>query len=351
MKVNKIIVICGVLSLIFAFSTYSYFYNSKEISNPKVSIVIPVYNTEKYLDKCLDSVENQTLKEIEIICVNDESTDSSVKVLKKHRSKDPRIRIINQRHSGLSAARNTGINAARGEYIAFLDSDDMMLPKAYECIYNSAKEHDAEVIEFKSFNFTDGESVDFNEFSCDELDKIVVQREINDNPFITLSLNDNNVWDKVWKNSFIKENGLKFKEGLPSGEDYLFDWLAFPLVCKGVKSNNIFYIYRMKRPGSIVSTSNTVSVLNSNLIIIEEIFNNHDRFNFPGGEEWTLNALFRVFYNRITNELENQDDKIHFSEKVLGLLDDYLEKYKINLSIEHQKKIDILRSIANGNEL
>lgn len=90
----------------------------------KISIIVPVYNTEKFLEKCLNSLINQTLKDIEIICINDGSTDKSLQILEKFANKDKRIQIINQTNSGLSVARNIGIKKAKGEYIGFVDSDD-----------------------------------------------------------------------------------------------------------------------------------------------------------------------------------------------------------------------------------
>ena len=90
----------------------------------KISIIVPVYNTEKFLEKCLNSLIKQTLKDIEIICINDGSIDNSLQILRKFANKDKRIQIINQTNSGLSIARNAGINKATGEYIGFVDSDD-----------------------------------------------------------------------------------------------------------------------------------------------------------------------------------------------------------------------------------
>ena len=90
----------------------------------KISIIVPVYNTEKFLEKCLNSLINQTLKDIEIICINDGSTDNSLQILEKFANKDKRIQIINQTNSGPSIARNIGIKKAVGEYIGFVDSDD-----------------------------------------------------------------------------------------------------------------------------------------------------------------------------------------------------------------------------------
>ena len=94
--------------------------------NPEISIIIPVYNVEKYLDECLNSAANQTFENIEIICVNDGSTDGSLEILESHASKDKRIRIISQENKGVSSARNEGLDAARGKYIYFMDSDDYM---------------------------------------------------------------------------------------------------------------------------------------------------------------------------------------------------------------------------------
>lgn len=112
----------------------------------KVSIIVPVYNVDKYLEKCLDSLINQTLKDIEIICVNDGSTDTSQKILEKYSKKDNRITIINQDNAGLSVARNSGIDIAKGEYIGFVDSDDWIDSDFYEKLYNSAKNNDADIV-------------------------------------------------------------------------------------------------------------------------------------------------------------------------------------------------------------
>ena len=109
---------------------------------PFVSVIIPVYNAEKYLRECLDSVVNQTLREIEIICVDDGSTDSSPAVLAEYAARDPRVRVLTQENAGVGPARNAGIRAARGEFVAFLDPDDL-LPDAsvYEALYFYAKEN------------------------------------------------------------------------------------------------------------------------------------------------------------------------------------------------------------------
>ena len=111
----------------------------------KVSIIIPVYNAQKYLRRCLDSLINQTLKEIEIICINDGSTDNSLNILKEYEQNDSRIIIINQENSGIGKARNSGIKIAKGEYIGFVDADDWVDKDYYEKLYNAAKKYDSDI--------------------------------------------------------------------------------------------------------------------------------------------------------------------------------------------------------------
>ncbi len=108
-------------------------------NEPKISVIIPIYNMEKYLKECLNSVINQTLKDIEIICVNDGSIDNSLTILKEYEKKDKRIKIINQKNSGVAIARNRAIDISKGQFIAFLDSDDKIInDNSLENLYYAA---------------------------------------------------------------------------------------------------------------------------------------------------------------------------------------------------------------------
>jgi len=111
----------------------------------KVSIIVPVYNTEKYLEKCLNSLIKQTLEDIEIICVNDGSTDNSLDILNKFASNDSRIKVISQENKMQGAARNAGMFVASGEYIGFVDSDDWVDFNYYEKLYNAVKKYDVDI--------------------------------------------------------------------------------------------------------------------------------------------------------------------------------------------------------------
>ena len=179
----------------------------------KVSVVVPVYNTEKYLPKCLDSLLGQTLADIEVICINDASTDGSLDVLKKYAKNDDRIKVIDfTENKGVSVARNVGIDQAMGEYIGFVDSDDFVDLDFYEKLYNKVLETDADVVKG-------------NIYDCDEN---------GNNPTLTSFYDINNKIRKnpayflygftsaIYKTSFIKENKIHFPEDVTHFEDPYF---------------------------------------------------------------------------------------------------------------------------------
>lgn len=200
-----------------------------------VSVIIPVYNVEKYLPKCLDSVIGQTYKNLEIICVNDGSPDNSAAILESYAEKDGRIRIINQENTGLSGARNTGIEAATGDYIVFLDSDDWMdtetietamqyTEKADTVMWGYVREFPDKSIEKKIF---DGDR-SFDEKETRNLHRRLagLTGEELRNPENTDALVT--AWGKLYMASIIKENNLQFVDTKIIGtEDLLFNMHYF----------------------------------------------------------------------------------------------------------------------------
>ena len=114
--------------------------------NPQISVIVPIYNVEKYLAKCIDSIINQTLTNIEIILVNDGSTDNSRKIIDKYDKKDSRIKVIHKKNGGQGSARNAGLDIAKGEYIGFVDSDDWIDSNMYENLYNAAISNNADIV-------------------------------------------------------------------------------------------------------------------------------------------------------------------------------------------------------------
>lgn len=182
--------------------------------SPDISIIIPVYNTSNYLRQCLDSILSQTLTDIEIICVDDGSSDNSLDILNKYKQKDSRIIILQQKNKGGGAARNLGLSVAQGKYLSFLDSDDFFNHNMLQSAYEHAERHNADVTIFKYREYYDNIST-YSErelgFSDSiEKDMNVISR--NDIPSTIFSLTNPAPWNKLYNHEFIKAHNLMFQE-------------------------------------------------------------------------------------------------------------------------------------------
>ena len=134
-----------------------------------ISVIIPIYNVEKFLPRCLDSVINQSFKNIEIICVNDGSTDKSGKILAKFAEKDARFRVITQDNQGLSASRNNGMEVASGTYIFFLDADDYLHPQTLEIFYATAQKSECPIVISQTFCKLGKDTLNTKKYIADEI--------------------------------------------------------------------------------------------------------------------------------------------------------------------------------------
>jgi glycosyltransferase involved in cell wall biosynthesis/exopolysaccharide biosynthesis predicted pyruvyltransferase EpsI len=227
-------------------------------SLPLVTVIIPVYNVESFLSKCLESVIHQTYKNLEIICVNDGSTDNSLSILQHYRGKDSRLNVISQKNAGLSAARNTALRVATGDYILFLDSDDWLDTNALSILVEKSEKEHIDMLKFSSsLYFTDSrkEEIDpyhdyssffpdhflHNSFTCDDL--IDHQNLLWRLPVTA--------WSCLFKFDYIKKYDLKFPEGLYF-EDNPFSHRAF--VCGGkIACINLPLHHRTVHKGSITA--------------------------------------------------------------------------------------------------
>ena len=204
---------------------------------PKVSIIIPVYNMEKYISKCLDSVINQTLKDIEIIIIDDCSTDNSVGIINEYLHKDKRIKFIQlNENSGVSIARNRGIEIAQGEYLGFVDSDDEVDLNFYEELYKKAKKSGADITKAGCKIFELDGSV-----SISTLNSQIKESKYN---FIW------QWWCAIYKNLFLKENDIRFKDKIIKSQDAVFLTEAI-FACNYISLiDNVYYKY-YRREGSL----------------------------------------------------------------------------------------------------
>ena len=177
----------------------------------KVSVIVPVYNNEEYLDKCLSSLIGQSLEDIEIICVNDGSGDSSLDILNKYKQKDNRIVVLSQENQGAGASRNNGIDIANGEYISFVDADDWLEENALKKLYENAVRNNSEIVLFNSVErWPDSQTKERIYIPPDDetdYDNLVFDYNYSKNLVMNAMFV---VWSKIYKTSFLKENNIRF---------------------------------------------------------------------------------------------------------------------------------------------
>lgn len=215
----------------------------------KISVIIPVYNVEKYLRECLDSIMNQTYKNLEIICIDDGSPDNSINILIEYSNRDNRIFIKKQKNMGLSEARNTGIKISTGKYLVFVDSDDWLPLNAIELLYEKIKKENSDIViggrititDFKKENFIPtGKDISFT------FEKYL-EYSMEKNEFRAVA------WGKLYKKEIIEKNNLEFPKGLLY-EDLLFVFKYLYYSEKiSILSKEIYY-YRNNNLSSIVNT-------------------------------------------------------------------------------------------------
>lgn len=208
-----------------------------------LSVIIPIYNVEKYLTKCIESVINQTYKNIEIILVNDGSTDNSKAIIDKYSSIDSRIKVINKKNGGLSDARNVGIELAKGEYITFLDSDDWIELNMYEKLYKYIKQENADIVQC-SYQKVYDEEVN-NQKNKEEVNIMSGEKSLYNLGEKTVV-----VWNKIYKRELF--NDIRF----PKGKYHEDEFTIYKVLYKANKivDLNLPLVYYRQREDSIMNS-------------------------------------------------------------------------------------------------
>lgn len=290
----------------------------------KVSVIIPCYNVEDYIDECIKSIINQTYKSIEIIAINDGSTDSTLEKLNKYKNK---IKIINQNNKGVGYSRNIGIKKSTGDYILFIDSDDFL--NTENDISNMIKEIDDSDILFYRFNYY------YNKDRIKESKLINIEGNNVQEIFHNMIKNDSfniNSWSKLIRKKIIEENNILFEENIYS-EDFDFSLNLYKYIDKISVSNNIYYNYRQNRNGSLTKEINKKNIKSSIYVMdkwIKQDYNNEEiknnYFNFIACEYVYLLQL-------ITKNNINDNDIKWLKEHI------YLLNYSLNFKVKLAKKI------------
>lgn len=232
----------------------------------KVSIIIPIYNVEKYLRECLESVINQTLKDVEIICVDDGSPDNCPQICDEYAAHDNRIKVIHKENGGYGKAMNVGLENATGEYIGIVEPDDYIEPNMYERLYNQSIKMDADVCDSGFYVYNSqckgkkrnvkwvhpAENIDFfpddRSFTIAEHPKLIMKHA--------------SIWAKIYKNKFLKQNNIKFNEtNAASYQDFPF---MVEVMCKAkqiVVVKSYFYHWRVENNSNSSTTRNDAKLM------------------------------------------------------------------------------------------
>ncbi len=270
-----------------------------------ISIIVPIYNVENYLEDCLESIINQTYSNLEIILVDDGSKDNCGKICDIYAEKDKRIKVIHKENGGLSDARNYGIEAATGEYIMFVDSDDLMELTACEKLCNEIESKDADmVIGNYIYVNNDGTPWSSEVFPKSKYKNFKLSiKDYGDSFYVMNSA----VWNKIYKLDFINKNNMRFVVGIP-GEDAPFTTLYF------IKSKNVYYIddvvykYRQREDTSSISNNCTAKYFEGISVAYKLIYNNFKDNNELGFYRFFYaKSMTYIFYkfidsNKLTNE-------------------------------------------------
>jgi len=228
---------------------------------PLVSIVIPVFNVEQYLGKCLDSILGQTLKDIEVICINDGSTDSSGAILREYAGKDGRIRLEEQENSGAGCARNRGLALASGKYVIFIDPDDWCLPDMMRGMSQVAERDNADVVicGVQRYDESSGTIVSVRRFSEElmSLSQPFSAEMIAHGIFLRF---EHSPWNKLWRRQFVNELGFQFQPN-PRANDLFFIDSSLSCARRISLVNSPYYCYRIARAGSSQNTNDKTPLM------------------------------------------------------------------------------------------
>ena len=275
--------------------------------NELISVVIPVYNVEKYLEKCINSIISQTYDNLEIIIVNDGSTDDSASIIEKIEKEDSRIRSYYQENAGLSAARNTGIDNSNGKYLAFVDSDDYIHPRMIEILYDNLIHTDSDISVCDLFwiNKSEYESIE-NDITVYE-GKQVLHKMIRDD-FISVV-----AWNKLYKRELFKE--IRYPVGRLHEDEYVIHKILFKCN-KSVYTTAKLYYY-IKRNGSIIANTSSKKIVDAMYAFTERYY-----WALPGKDkvfiDWCFDAMLHEANMTLKQaKVNNYTDLISWTQEII----------------------------------
>lgn len=276
----------------------------------KVSVIVPVYNVEAYLEECMESIIGQTLKELEIICINDGSTDNSLEILRRYAEKDDRIIIIDKKNEGYGCAMNDGLDKAAGEYIGIVEPDDFVDLHMYEDLYNIAKEKELDIVKADFYRFVCNRKGEILK-SYDALSKDgtgyneVIDPKKNDQIFRYVL----NTWSGIYRRNFIEKYHIRHNTTPgASFQDNGFWFQTFCLAERVYFVNRPYYMNRRDNPNSSVKSRQKVYCMNEEYRFIYDFLNSHPELKPYFIKVYSMQRFRNYFttYNRIDKKFRNE---------------------------------------------
>lgn len=309
----------------------------------KISVIIPVYNVEDYIRQSIDSVLNQTYKNLEIILVDDGAKDNSGKICDEYKNVDERIKVIHKINSGVSSARNVGIDIATGKYIMFLDSDDFLEKNACELLYKAIEKVNTEYV-MGNYIYTtfEGEKWDSPMFDIQENFEVTIT-DYKKSFFVMNSV----VWNKIFKRDFIETNKLRFAEGALA-EDAIFTSFLYTHTDKGYFIKDVILNYRQNKENVSISTNCNKNYFSKTDEAYKLIYENYKTTNNTGFYRFFCARIMPYFLCKIidTNELKSDEEII----EVLKLFSWYFkQKSEYRVIIMNEDFNEIIDCISNSD--
>ncbi len=312
---------------------------------PSVSIIVPVYNVEKYLVECLDSLLGQTMQNFEIICIDDGSTDRSADILRRYASQDRRITVLTQENAGVSAARNAGIKRAQGDYLYFMDSDDVLSKNALETLWNCIEATCADLVVF-GMNDIYGASYDpwFEETASPHF--AWYPRFMPEALFCEPSAMPFGARD-IFRREMIAKNDIWFSPSLRLGEDLLFQMTAFPCARRIVFIPDKLYGYRKMRDSSATQISaDPVDLVFLHLELIQSV---KDEWKKRGFLERYRTFFYRWMVGFVFDRINIlPDEKKKEAASIFSRYYDEVEPCFGDMQAEDAEKYKYLKNISDG---
>lgn len=299
----------------------------------KISVVVPVYNVEKYLKECIDSIINQTLEDIEIICVNDGSTDSSLEILNDYAKKDSRIIVINKSNSGYGHTMNMGLNAATGEYVGIIESDDFADKNMFEDLYKLAKEYDADIVKGDWYNYWSKNKFARKNNRISSAKALKLTNSKQDKSLLRINPS---VWSAIYKKEFLNKYNIRFLETPgASYQDLAFSFKIFALAERVILTDKAYLYYRQDNMNSSVKSKTKVYCVCDEYEEIDRFLEEYPDLKFEFKVQEEINR-----YNGYVSSVLRIDDSVK-PEFVKVFSDHFKEEYNTGLlGNEFFKKIN-----------